>query len=186
MKGVIFNILEDFVSEGWGEDAYEDIIGSCVLETKGAFIGPATYPDSDLVSIVVKASEKIAVSVPEVVRSFGRFLFPRLAATYPVFLNGHVHPSTFLKTVNDVIHVEIRKLFPEADPPAIRWSEPEAGRLVLTYASKRRLCALMSGLLDGAAAWFRTPMTHVETRCMHDGAPACTFLVSFEKDGAPA
>ena len=115
MKGIVFNLLEDFIIDGWGEEAYDEIISLCPLRTKEPFIGPGTYEDADLLAIVGKAAETLSVSVPEAVHAFGKYCFPKLASKYPMFLEGHKHPKTFLKTIDDVIHVEVKKLFKDAE-----------------------------------------------------------------------
>lgn len=179
MKGIIFNLLEDFISEGWGDDVYEEILAMCPLKTKEPFIGPATYPDSDLLAIVDKVCEKLGVSVPQAVHAFGKYCLPHLIAKFPVFVQGHEHPKTFLKTIDNVIHVEVRKLFPDAKPPRVTWEDPALNRLVLTYVSERKLCALMTGLLEGVAEHFKTPIQYTHTKCMRNGADVCEFHLTF-------
>lgn len=179
MKGVIFNLLEDFISTGWGPDTYEAVLAKCPLHTKEPFVGPGTYPDADLLAIVEKTTEKLGITVPEAVHAFGKYCFPKLAAKFPVFVAGHDHPKTFLKTIDDVIHVEVRKLFRDANPPRITFTDPGPDQLILTYESGRRLCALMTGLLDGAAEYFKIPIEATQTECMLDGASACVFHLRF-------
>jgi hypothetical protein len=57
MKGIIFNILEDFTNEKFGEDEFDFIVEKSILETTDPFVGPGTYPDSDLFKIVTKIVE---------------------------------------------------------------------------------------------------------------------------------
>jgi hypothetical protein len=179
MKGVIFNLLEDFITENWGEEAYEEILSMCPLHTKEPFLGPGTYPDADLMAIVTAACRKLGVAPADAIHAFGKYMFPKLAARFPVFLEGHSHPKTFLKTVNDVIHVEVKKLFRDAEPPLITWTDPGPDRLVLVYASRRKLCSLATGLLEGAAEHFKTPIHYAHTRCMLEGADACELELTF-------
>ena len=179
MKGVVFNLLEDFITEGWGADTYEDILSRCPLHTREPFIGPSTYPDADLLALVGKTCERLGVSTTDALHAFGRFLFPRLAEKVPSFLHGHVHPRTFLKTVDDVIHVEVKKLFKGALTPRITWEDGPDDTLVLHYQSSRKMCALFTGLLAGAGEHFHVPLEWSETACMHRGAERCSFDVTF-------
>ena len=78
-----------------------------------------------------------------------------------------------------MIHVEVKKLFPEAEPPKITFVDPAPNELILTYRSRRRLCSLMAGLLEGAAAFFGTPLEYLETKCTSQGADACEFHLTF-------
>ena len=57
----------------------------------------------------------------------------------------------FLLTLNEVIHPEVRKLFPGAYAPEFdfRVSSPEV--LELGYVSFRDMCAFAEGLIEGSA-----------------------------------
>lgn len=178
MKGVIFNVLEEFITEGWGAATYEGILARCPLHTKEPFIGPGTYPDADLVTIVGKTCETLGVAPTDALHAFGKFLFPRLAGRVPKFLEGHSHPRSFLKTIDAVIHVEVRKLFKGAETPHITYDETDE-RFLVHYQSSRKVCALFTGLLAGAGEHFGVPITWEEQACMHHGAASCTFDVRF-------
>ena len=180
MKGVVFNLLEEFITREYGEDAYEDILDTCALENGGVFIGPETYPDADFAALVDAACGRLGVTRADTLRAFGRFMFPSLLRRFPAFAEGHTHPRTFLKTVGDVIHVEVGKLMRETEPPEVTCVDAAHGGLILTYRSHRRLCALAEGLLDGAAAHFETPLARRQTACVDDGADRCEFDISFD------
>jgi predicted hydrocarbon binding protein len=179
MKGIIFNLLEDFITEGWGEETYDQILSRCPLHATGPFVGPGTYADADLMTIVAKTTERLGISVPEAVHAFGKYCFPRLAAKFPMFVEGHTHPKSFLKTIDAVIHVEVRKLFKDAEPPTMRFVDPSPDELLITYISKRKLCTLMEGLLDGTAEYFKTPIRYGQSACVLRGAETCEFHLTF-------
>lgn len=185
MKGVIFNELEEFITQGWGAETYEEIMSRCPLHTKDPFIGPGTYPDADLLAIVAKTTEKLGIGVPEALHAFGKFLFPRLAARVPKFLEGHAHPKTFLVSIDSVIHVEVRKLFKGAVTPRITCTD-DGETFVMHYQSSRKVCPLFTGLLAGAGQHFQVPITWEEKSCMNAGAESCTFDLKFHAAAASA
>ena len=108
------------------------------------------------------------------------YLFDKLSSSAPIFAESATDLRSFLLTIHSVIHVEVRKLFPEAETPDFAYEEPTKDRLVMHYSSKRRLCPLVRGLLDGAAKSFGESIVVTETACMHDGAERCTFDLAFE------
>ncbi len=179
MKGVVFNLLEAFVVENWGEQTWEDLLDLCPLRTKEPFVGPGTYPDEDLVALAVKASEILGVPLPDALRAFGRFAFPKLGAAFPTFLEPYDNAATFLRSVESVIHVEVRKLMPEAVTPRFEYAEVGPDQLRITYRSRRQLCFFMEGLLQGVADHFGTTIAFSQSRCMHAGADACDFDIRF-------
>lgn len=179
MKGVIFNVLESFIVDGWGEQAYDDILAMCPLSTKGVFVGPATYPDADLFAIVGQACARLGVPLPVALRAFGKYLGPRLAARVPTLVAAHHHPKSFLMAIDDIIHVEVRKLFRDAQPPRLTTTDTGPDSLTVHYASSRNLCGLVSGLLDGTSDLFGVTIAHDHVRCRADGAPTCDFELRF-------
>lgn len=179
MKGVVFNLLESFVSEGWGQDKYEEILALCPLSTKEPFVGPGTYPDADLFTIAGKAAEILGVPLPAALRAFGQYCFPRLAAKVPALIAVHTTAESLLKSVEGVVHVEVRKLMPNAVTPSFKYREVAPGQLVVEYRSARKLCFLMEGLLDGLALHFGERIEQRQARCMHDGHDCCEFELSF-------
>lgn len=179
MKGIIFNLLEQFVSENWGDKVYEEILNECSLETKGPFVGPGSYPDSDLMAIVSKGVEKSGIALPELLRKFGRFCIPILAEKFPDFVTPYKHPRDFLKTVDNIIHLEVKKLWEDAKPPGFVLREPDSGRLIMEYRSERKLCKFMEGLIEGVGDYYNTLIQYRQTRCMLNGEDVCEFDLTF-------
>lgn len=179
MKGIVFNLLEEFITEKLGEERYEEIVAGCDLITKEPFVGPGTYPDEDLFAIVGKTVEVSGIALPDALRAFGRFCFPKLAEKFPNFVAAHTHPKPFLKTVETVIHVEVKKLYPDAVLPCFTYEDPAPDRLIMRYSSKRRLCHLMEGLIDGVSDYYKTPIRHRQTMCILEGGNECEFELVF-------
>ena len=176
MKGVVFKHFESFVVDSFGEELYETVLGEAELGSDGVFLGPETYPDADLFALVGKVLEKTGLELPAALQAFGRFLFDALADGAPVYLEGHDLRS-FLESVDSVIHVEVRKLFPDAETPEIEFQDAGPATFVMRYRSSRQLCHLFRGLLEGSAARFGEKIDYRESDCMLHGADACEFRV---------
>jgi hypothetical protein len=179
MKGIVFNLLEDFICENWGHAKYEEILALCPAHVGHTYVAPETYPDEHLSSIAAKAAQALGIPLPDALRAFGKFAFGKLAARYPIFLEGHIEPRTFLLSVEKVIHVEVRKLFKNAVTPSFTYREAADGGLVIEYRSARKLCPLMEGLIQGTAEWFGQPIAARQDRCMHRGDECCEFHLGF-------
>jgi len=186
MKGVVFNLLEAFVCENWGEDAYEDILALCPLKTKEPFVGPGTYPDSDLMTIAQQAAAALQTPLPGALRAFGHFCFPRLVEKCPSLVAQYKTPRELLLSVHNVIHVEVRKLYPAAVTPDFSFEEVGApgepaqlDQLIMHYRSKRKLCAFLEGLLQGLSDHFGEKIEFTHDACMHRGAEACRLHLTF-------
>lgn len=179
MKGIIFNIMEEFLTDQYGEEKLDEIISSCSLSTTEPFVAPGTYPDSDLFEIVGKASEKISVDVPELLRRFGRYAFGKLASRYPGFVKPYAHPKEFLKTVDGVIHVEVLKLYSDSLLPSFQYAEPSPSELVITYHSPRKLYPFMEGLIAGVGDHFGSHIEQHHKIFVDNGIEYCNFYLRF-------
>ncbi|MBK8480313.1 MAG: heme NO-binding domain-containing protein [Proteobacteria bacterium] len=186
MKGMVFNELERMVVAAAGEDLWEEILETTPLETpEGVFLGPQSYPDSEFVAIVVATGKALKTPLEQLVPAFGRYLFPRLAERFPIFLRPEMTAKSFLVTVEATIHLEVRKLYPDAGLPRFDFVDPAADRLEITYASPRRLCALVAGMIDGVAEHFHEEVQVEHDRCVHRGDEVCHFELRFRPGKRP-
>ena len=86
--------------------------------------------------------------------TFGRHLFSSLAKNYPHFFPDDIHFLDFLSGIHDYIHVEVRKLYPDAELPEFEVEREADDQLVIIYKSTRHMEALAEGLMEAAAKHF--------------------------------
>lgn len=179
MKGIIFNLLEQVVSGKYGEETWDSLLDAAGVE--GSYTAVGSYPDEDLFGLVGAASAALSIPADDLIRWFGRSAMPLLAGRYPQFFEGHPSTRSFILTLNEVIHPEVRKLFPGAYAPEFRFDVSREDRLGLEYVSRRRLCSLAEGLIEGAADHFGEEVTIVQERCAKRGDEGCLLVCTFKK-----
>jgi hypothetical protein len=177
LKGIIFNLVEEVVTDRYGEDAWDSVLEAASLD--GSYTSVGSYPDDDLFRLVGAASEILALSADDIVRSLGEGAIPLLAERYPQFFEPHASTRSFLLTLNDIIHPEVRKLYPGAVVPDFDFAVSEDGYLLLGYRSERQLCALAEGFILGAARHYGEAVTLTQVRCMHRGDDKCLIQCAF-------
>ena len=182
MKGLIFNLLEEFLVARCGETGYELILADCQLITAkpSLMVGPGSYPDQDFTAIIASAVNRLDLGPDELLRELGRTAIPLLASRYPQFFSRSTHSREFFASLNFIHHLEVKKLYKDAELPHFRCENKADGRLVIAYLSGRGLCHLFSGLIDGVADHYRTPLSQRQLACTCDGQPECLFEVSFD------
>ena len=90
------------------------------------------------------------MSVPDLLKFYGEHLFGRFVILYPQFFeNGRRTAFDFLEGVEDYIHVEVRKLYPNDQLPRFDVSRPDPGSMVMIYHSTRHLEDVAEGLIEG-------------------------------------
>jgi hypothetical protein len=178
MKGIIFNLLEEVVVADHGDDAWDALLDDTGLD--GVYTAVGSYPDEEFVLILSHMPATLDRSMDGLLRWFGRKSIPLLAQRYPVFFDGHTTTRSFLLTLNDIIHPEVRKLYPDADVPEFSFATNGDSSLVVGYRSRRQLCALAEGFIEGAADFYGETVTLEQPRCMHRGDPTCDIACRFE------
>ena len=177
MKGIVLNLLEECVSREHGEDTWDALLEQADLD--GAYTSLGSYDDADLLKLVAAASDSLGVDDNAVVRWFGRNALPLLAARYPGFFDAHDSTRPFLLTLNDIIHPEVRKIYPGADVPVFTYYPAPTQALMMGYRSPRKLCQFGEGLIEGAGAHYGDEVTVEQLKCALRGDPECVYWVSF-------
>ena len=182
MKGVIFILLEKVVSEAHGDGVWE-----ALLEKSGAsgtYTSLGSYPDEELLGLVAAASEATGRPQGEILTWFGRKAMPLLRERYPDFFARHRQTIPFILTLNEIIHPEVRKLYPGAEAPDVGFRRSGPDELEREYRSKKKMCALAEGLIQGAADIFGETVTITQPRCMHRGDESCLMTCRFTAKAA--
>lgn len=155
MKGRIFREFQNFVEARWSAAMVDSILSLPTLESGGAYTAVGNYPHGELVSQVVALSQATGTGPADIVRDFGRFLFPRLLAAHPEVAGRARDCIGMLAEIETVIHPNVRKLYPDAQLPRFEVEAREGDtRLVLTYRSSKPFADLAEGLILGAIAHF--------------------------------
>lgn len=175
MKGVVFNAAEEAVIELFDADTWDDLLDAAGVE--GVYNSVGSYPDSELVAIVVAASEATGLSVEDVLLAVGRKALQHLAARVPSLVEHCTHPFEFLLLIHDVIHVEVMKLYPDAKPPGFTYEDLPNDGLRLTYNSPRCLDALAEGLIHGVGDRFETELQVTRTETGEKGKVQIDVMV---------
>jgi hypothetical protein len=179
MKGVVFNLLEEAVTTAYGEDTWDTLLASASLH--GAYTSLGSYPDSELLALVDAASGKLNLPPADIVRWFGRKALPLLATRYPKFFAPHRSSRSFVLTLNDIIHPEVRKIYPQASVPDFAFDTSDPKGLKLIYSSPKKLCHFAEGLIEGTADHYGETVSISQSECMHQGDARCVIVCSFAK-----
>lgn len=177
MKGIIFNLVEEIISQDYGIETWEDLLDQSGVP--GAYSAVASYPDEQLFTIIDIACAMTGKSQQELLRYVGRRSIPLLQQRYPEFFVLHSDSRSFLGSLNEVIHPEVRKLYTGAEPPHFEFADEADGSLVMEYHSHRSMCAFGEGLILGAGDSYGDQLRVSQLECKLNGAPFCVLRVEF-------
>lgn len=148
MKGTIFVELIKMAEDAFGEDTVDDVLDKANLENDGAFTTVGNYPCSELVKIVMAFSEHSGLSPEVLQRKFGHWMMDHFVENYPVFFQGKQDTFSMLESVDGEIHVEVKKLYPDAELPVFETQRIAPDHLAMTYSSPRPLVEFCHGMIE--------------------------------------
>ena len=65
---------------------------------------------------------------------------------------------SFLDSVENFVHVEVKKLYPDADLPRFITEHRDENHIVLIYQSEKRLESFAKGLMYSCGEYFNEPL----------------------------
>ena len=86
-----------------------------------------------------------------------------------IFFLGVDNCFDFFKNIDNYIHVEVLKLYPDAELPKFEIEESSNNKLVLVYTSVRRMSDLAVGLMEEAANHFKEDIAITKELITPDG-----------------
>jgi len=163
MKGIVFCEFVEMMEQDFSAEIADAIISGTPLDSGGAYTTVGTYDHRELLALVGQLSEKTGMAVPDLVEAFGRYLFNRFVVLYPQFFDAVDGAFSFLDRIEEHVHVEVRKLYPDAELPTFETSRPNNDSMVMVYRSRRPFADLAYGLIEGCIAHYKEPVdVHME------------------------
>lgn len=180
MQGAVFTAFSDMIIEKMGMEMLDDLIDITEPKSGGIYTAGGNYDDSELFNMVGALSQKTQIPAAELVRAFGQYLFKKLYDSCPTDISNIANLKDFLLSIDNVIHKEVKRLYPNAYLPSFSYEEQPDGALVMYYISERQLCELAEGLMIGASEHFGQPIDLAHPVCMHRGDKHCKIVVTFK------
>jgi hypothetical protein len=158
MKGLIFREFIDMVETQFSPQMVDDIIQASTLESGGAYTTVGTYPHDEMLQLVEQLSIRSEIPIPGLLRHFGRHLFHRFTVIHPEYITSHASAFDLLKVLDDDVHVEVRKLYQDAEVPTFDYQDLSDNRMLFIYQSSRPLADCAHGLIEGCIEHFGETM----------------------------
>jgi hypothetical protein len=154
MKGIVFTEFLGMVETTFSIDMADDIIENSDLHSQGSYTAVGTYDHKELVEMVIALSDRTGLPVNALVKVFGQHLFSVFAKNYAQFFQGFTSALPLLEGIEDIIHTEVLKLYPDAQLPKFA-CHYENDTLVMDYQSPRHFADLAEGLILGCGTHFQ-------------------------------
>jgi predicted hydrocarbon binding protein len=180
MQGSIYTAFSDMIIENMGMEQWNELIEKTSPPSQGIYTSGEQYLDSELINMVGVLSTKTGIAIEQLIEQFGCYLFNILYDTSPVDISKIDNLKAFLLAIDNLIHVEVKRLHPKAYLPTFEYEEVGDNTLIMYYSSKRKLCHASIGLIYGAAEKFNEKISIEQPECMHEGAERCKLVINFQ------
>lgn len=148
MKGIVFTEFMEMVEQKFGIDMVNNLIDNNALASGGVYSAVGTYDHEEMVTLVVDLSKRSGVGLPDLLKAFGAYLFETFKRGYPQMFENAKDGFGFLQSVDQEVHVEVLKLYPDAELPSFKTELLEDDVLQMDYLSDRAMGALAHGLIE--------------------------------------
>ncbi|MFM2044618.1 MAG: hypothetical protein RLY86_3194 [Pseudomonadota bacterium] len=148
MKGMVFREFCDMVERHHSPELLDELIQGADLPSGGAYTSVGTYDHREMLTLVGGLSRCTGLAAGDLVHGFGRHLLGVFRAKYPAFFEAAADGYAFLDSIDRTIHVEVRKLYPDAELPRFDCSRLTNEGMRLDYSSGRPFAHLAHGLIE--------------------------------------
>lgn len=148
MKGIVFTEFLELVEDKFGMEMVDAIIETSNLESGGAYTSVGTYNFSEMLALLTNLSERTNIAINDLLRVYANHFFHVIEDSYAGILDMYEGPMEMLSSIESHIHVEVRKIYPDAELPKFTIVEKSENKLILEYFSSRSMYAFAHGLME--------------------------------------
>ncbi|WP_407264367.1 heme NO-binding domain-containing protein [Tenacibaculum maritimum] len=169
MKGIVFTEFLDLVEDKFGLEMVDKIILASELESGGVYTSIGTYRFSEMLQLLQNLSKNTGVSTDDLLLIYAEHFFSILEESYPGLLKTYKDPIEMLASIENHIHVEVQKIYPDAELPTFIVKEKTEKSLILIYKSNRAMHHFGLGLMNKTFEYFDSTATIILEKIKEDG-----------------
>lgn len=169
MKGIVFTEFLDLVEERFGLEMVDAIISQSKLESKGVYTSIGTYSFSELLQLLQNLKIQTGISIDNLLLIYGEHFFSVIETNYKDLLSSYNDPIEMLASIENHIHVEVRKIYTDAELPTFIIKEKTKKTLILIYKSSRSMHHFGLGLMNKTFEHFNSKATIILEKIKKDG-----------------
>ena len=169
MKGIVFTEFLDLVEERFGLEMVDAIISQSKLESKGVYTSIGTYSFSELLQLLQNLKIQTGISIDNLLLIYGEHFFSVIETNYKDLLSSYNDPIEMLASIENHIHVEVRKIYNDAELPTFIIKEKTKKTLILIYKSSRSMHHFGLGLMNKTFEHFNSKATIILEKIKKDG-----------------
>ncbi|GLR19094.1 heme NO-binding domain-containing protein [Portibacter lacus] len=148
MKGIVFTEFLELVEDKFGLEMVDTIINQSELESGGAYTSVGTYEFSEMLQLLQHLSDHTNISIDNLLLVYAEHFFSVLENSHPKLIARYKDPIEMLASIENHIHVEVQKIYPDAELPTFEVLEKTDTLLIMIYKSSRSMHYFGLGLMN--------------------------------------
>ncbi|MFY9243053.1 MAG: heme NO-binding domain-containing protein [Polaribacter sp.] len=169
MKGIVFTEFLDLVEDKFGYEVVDEIISKSNLESQGIYTSVGTYSFSEMLQLLQHLSAHTSISIDQLLLVYGEHFFSVIERSYAGLLETYKDPIEMLASIENHIHIEVRKIYPDAELPTFIVEQRTDDSLIMIYKSSRAMHHFGLGLMNKTFAHFKSTASIVLEKIKEDG-----------------
>ena len=169
MKGIVFTEFLELVETKFGLEMVDKILSQSTLESNGAYTAIGTYNFSEMLQLLQNLNKNTGISIDQLLLVYAEHFFSVLTANYSSLISAYDDPIEMLASIEGHIHVEVRKIYPDAELPTFTVVEKTKNSLIMIYKSSRAMYYFGLGLMNKTFEHFNSEATILLEKIKDDG-----------------
>ncbi len=169
MKGIIFTEFLDLVETKFGLEMVDKILTSSDLESGGIYTSVGTYSFSEMLQLLQHLSTNTGIAKDDLLQAYAEHFFSVIEDSYPGLLATYKDPIEMLASIENHIHIEVKKIYPEAELPTFEIIKKTKNELTMVYKSSRAMHHFGLGLMHKTFAHFNAKASIALEKLKDDG-----------------
>ena len=176
MKGIVFTEFLELVEDKFGLEMVDNIITSSTLESEGVYTSVGTYSFSEMLQLLGHLSENTGISIDNLLLVYAEHFFSVIEKSYPGLLATYKDPIEMISSIENHIHVEVRKIYPDAELPTFEVVEKTKNSLIMIYTSSRAMHHFGLGLMNKTFEHFNST-AEIELQKIKEDGTEVRFVI---------
>ncbi|WAC01339.1 heme NO-binding domain-containing protein [Lacinutrix neustonica] len=169
MKGIVFTEFLELVEDKFGLEMVDRMISNSDLESKGIYTAVGTYSFSEMLQLLQHLSINTGISIDNLLLVYGEHFFKVIEDSYPGLLATYKDPIEMISSIENHIHVEVRKIYPDAELPTFVVVQKTEDSLIMIYKSSRAMHHFGLGLMNKTFEHFNSKAIITLEKVKEDG-----------------
>lgn len=148
MKGIVFTEFLEMVEKEFGLEILDDIILKSELPSQGIYTSVGTYDFMEMQNLINNLSKTTGIPANELIYTYGKFFFNVLTSHHNDIFNLYSSPLEMLASIENHIHVQVKKIYADAELPTFEIIAHHKNYLEMIYFSERSMYMFAKALME--------------------------------------